>query len=123
VLNNGWTAARDYGHVDHGLVVPATRSGQDGGPFFVRPVVQSFAASSREQFYVSAPGRVSSVVSPMTRRALTRRGTSDERLTAQSWLRGLDTARHHIVRENAERSMQEQSAAVAQRRIERRAST
>ena len=54
-LNNGWMVARDYGHIAHGLVVTSHASqGKTVDRVLIGQSSQSFAASSREQFYVSA---------------------------------------------------------------------
>ena len=122
VLNNGWKVARDYGHLDHGLVVTSHSSqAKTVDRVFVGQSSHSFAASSREQFYVSASrGREQVVVFTDDKDELLHAvERSDERLTGTELVGGLDAARHRIVRENAERSMQEQSVAVAQQRIER----
>ena len=54
VLDNGWTVAKDSGHLTHGYVVTSHASqGRDVQRVFVGQSAQSFPASSREQFYVS----------------------------------------------------------------------
>ena len=54
VLNNGWTVAKDFGHVAYGYVVTSHASqGKTVDRVFVGQGSESFAASSREQFYVS----------------------------------------------------------------------
>jgi conjugative relaxase-like TrwC/TraI family protein len=122
VFNNGWTVARDYGHLDHGLVVTSHASqGKTVDRVFVGQSSQSFAASSREQFYVSASrGREQVVIFTDDKDELLHAvERSDERLTGTELVEGLDAAWHRIARENTERSMEEKSVAVAQRQIER----
>lgn len=55
VLNNGWTVSRDYGHLSYGYVVTSYASqGKTVDRVFIGQSSDSFGASSREQFYVSA---------------------------------------------------------------------
>ncbi len=54
-LANGWTVARDFGHLAHGYVVTSHASqGKTVDRVFIGQSSESFPASSREQFYVSA---------------------------------------------------------------------
>jgi conjugative relaxase-like TrwC/TraI family protein len=64
VLENGWTIGRDFGHIDHGYVVTSHASqGKTVDRVFVGQSADSFAATSREQFYVSCSrGRKSATV-------------------------------------------------------------
>lgn len=53
-LDNGWTLAKDYGFLDQGLVVTSHASqGRTVDRVLIAQSSDSFAASSREQFYVS----------------------------------------------------------------------
>ncbi len=55
MLENGWTVGKDFGHLAHGYVVTSHASqGKTVDRVFVGQSSQSFPASSREQFYVSA---------------------------------------------------------------------
>lgn len=55
LLDNGWTVAQDYGHFTHGYVVTSHSSqGKTVDRVFVGQSSESFPASSREQFYVTA---------------------------------------------------------------------
>jgi conjugative relaxase-like TrwC/TraI family protein len=55
VLDNGWTVGSDFGHLAHGYVVTSHASqGKTVDRVFVGQGSESFVASSREQFYVSA---------------------------------------------------------------------
>lgn len=54
VLENGWRIARDFGHLDYGYVVTShAAQGKTVDRVFVGQSADSFAATSREQFYVS----------------------------------------------------------------------
>ncbi|GIW86389.1 MAG: hypothetical protein KatS3mg108_0713 [Isosphaeraceae bacterium] len=54
VLENGWTIAKDFGHLDYGYVVTShAAQGKTVDRVFVGQSADSFAATSREQFYVS----------------------------------------------------------------------
>ncbi len=51
---NGWEIAKDYGHIDHGYVVTSYASqGKSVDRVLIGQSSWSYAASSREQFYVS----------------------------------------------------------------------
>lgn len=53
-LTNGWTIAKDFGHLAHGYVVTSHASqGKTVDRVLIGQSAESFAASSREQFYVS----------------------------------------------------------------------
>jgi conjugative relaxase-like TrwC/TraI family protein len=55
VLQNGWTVAKDFGHLTYGYVVTSHASqGKTVDRVFIGQASQSYPASSREQFYVSA---------------------------------------------------------------------
>ena len=55
VLENGWTIAKDFGHLTHGFVVTshAAKARTSSTTCLVGQSSASFPASSREQFYVS----------------------------------------------------------------------
>ncbi len=122
VLNNGWTVSRDYGHLNYGLVVTSHASqGKTVDRVFIGQSSQSFAASSREQFYVSASrGREQVVIFTDDKEDLLHAvERSDERLSGTELVGGLDAAWHRIIRESAERSVQEPSVVGTSRRLER----
>jgi len=55
VFDNGWTVSKDFGHLAHGYVVTSHSSqSKTVDRVFVGQGSESFPASSREQFYVSA---------------------------------------------------------------------
>ncbi len=72
VLANGWKVAKDFGHLDYGYVVTShAAQGKTVDRVFVGQSADSFAATSREQFYVSCSrGRKSAVVYTNDKRAL-----------------------------------------------------
>lgn len=83
--------ARDYGHLDHGFFVTSHASqGKTVDRVFIGQSSRSFAASSREQFYVSVSrGREQALVFTDDKAGLleaVRRG--DERLSATELVRG-----------------------------------
>ena len=85
VLDNGWKIARDFGHINYGYVLTSHASqGTTVDRVFVGQSADSFAASSREQFYVSA-SRAREQVTIYTddkESLLAAVNRSDERLTA-----------------------------------------
>jgi len=90
VLANGWKVARDYGHLAYGYVVTSHASqGKTVDRVFIGQSARSFAASSREQFYVSASrGRQQAVVYTDDKQALMEAvSRSDERMTATELVR------------------------------------
>ncbi len=91
VLTNDWTISRDYGHLTHGFVVTSHASqGKTVDRVFIGQSSQSFPASSREQFYVSASrGRESVTVYTDDKDALRDAvSRSDDRLSATEFLSG-----------------------------------
>lgn len=55
LTDKGWTIDREYGHLAYGFVVTSHASqGTDVDRVFIGQSAESFPASSREQFYVSA---------------------------------------------------------------------
>jgi conjugative relaxase-like TrwC/TraI family protein len=84
-LANGWTISKDYGHVTHGYVVTSHASqGKTVDRVFIGQSSDSFGASSRQQFYVSASrGREQAIVYTDDKAALREMvDRSDDRLTA-----------------------------------------
>jgi len=112
VLDNGWTVAKDYGHLAHGLVVTSHASqGKTVDRVFIGQSAQSFPASSREQFYVSASrGREQVLVFTDDKSELLDAiNRSDERLSGTELVDGIDPVTYRVIRER----MAEQQAAVA----------
>ena len=55
ILDNGWTINVDWGHLEHGYCITSHASqGKTVDQVLIGQSAESFAASSREQFYVSA---------------------------------------------------------------------
>ena len=92
VLDNGWTVAHDYGHLDHGYSVTSYASqSKTVDRVFVAQGRISFPASSREQFLVSA-SRAREQVTIYTEdkeELLDAVSRSDERLTASEFINGI----------------------------------
>ncbi len=92
VLDNGWTVAKDWGHLTHGYVVTSHASqGKTVDRVFVAQSSVSYPASSREQFYVSVSrGREQAIVYTHNKAALREAITqSDERLSATELVDGM----------------------------------
>lgn len=105
MLANGWVVPRDYGHLTRGLVVTSYASqGKTFDTVIVGQSSCSFAASSREQFYVSASrGRDQVLVFTDDKHALLKAvNRSDERLGGTELVQGLAAARHRLARERIE---------------------
>jgi conjugative relaxase-like TrwC/TraI family protein len=96
---------RDFGHLAPGFVVTSHASqGRTVNRVFIGQSSHSFAASSREQFYVSASrGREQVLVFTDDKEELLRAvDRSDERLTATELAESVDQRRRHVVRSLAE---------------------
>ena len=93
-LENGWTIDKDFGHIAYGYVTTSHASqGRTVKRVFIGQSADSFGASSREQFYVSA-SRAREQVTIYTddkESLLSAVNRSDERLTATE----LTSARDH----------------------------
>lgn len=90
VLTNGWTIARAFSYIAPGYCVTSHASqGQTVNCVFISQASESFPASSREQFYVSASrGRQQVVVFTDDKQALLEAvSRSDDRTTATELLR------------------------------------
>lgn len=90
VLMNGWTVAKDYGHLAYGYVVTSHASqGKTVDRVFIGQSSTSLTASSREQFYVSASrGRERATIYTDDKEALLEAvNRSDERLSATELMR------------------------------------
>ncbi|HZZ82686.1 MAG TPA: MobF family relaxase [Gemmataceae bacterium] len=89
--SKGWVINKDYGHLDYGYVVTSHASqGKTVDRVFIGQSSESFPASSREQFYVSASrGRKQVVIytddKEELRDAINR---SDDRITATELIAG-----------------------------------
>jgi len=91
VLANGWTVAQDYGHLTHGYCITShAAQGKTVDHVFIGQSSQSFPASSREQFYVSASrGRKSVTVYTDQKEALLDAVSRyDDRLSATELVTG-----------------------------------
>ncbi len=123
-LENGWIVPKDYGHLSHGLVVTSHAS---QGKTFDRVIVgqssESFPASSREQFYVSASrGRERVVVFTDDKAELLRAvSRSEERLSGTELVEGLDPVRHRVIRERVVEQEGQHAGAGVGRAIDREA--
>ncbi len=86
VLNNGWTVAKDFGHLDHGYCV--TAYGAQGKTVKHRVLVAqgsvSLPATSKESFYVACSRAKESVAVYCSNKEVLREAVSesDDRLTA-----------------------------------------
>jgi hypothetical protein len=90
VLTNSWTIGRDFGHIAHGYAVTSHSSqGKSVERVFIGQSAQSWPASSREQFYVSASRGEEQVVIYTDDKAglLDAVSRSDERATATDLVR------------------------------------
>lgn len=102
ILENGWKLSKDYGHLAHGVVLTSHASqGKTVDRVFIGQSAQSFPASSREQFYVSASrGREQVVVFTDDKAELLHAiGRTDERLSGTELVEGIDPIRRHAIRE------------------------
>jgi conjugative relaxase-like TrwC/TraI family protein len=113
VLGNGWTVDKDWGFVAHGYVVTSHASqGKTVDRVFVGQAAESFAASSREQFYVSA-SRAREQVNIYTDdkdSLLEAVSRSDERVTAIELVNGTpqrQLAERRELERNAEKAARE----------------
>jgi conjugative relaxase-like TrwC/TraI family protein len=91
VLDNGWLVGRDFGHLAYGYVVTSHSSqGKTVDRVFVGQSSESFPASSREQFYVSASRAKESVTiyTDNKQDLLDAVSRSDERLSATELVNG-----------------------------------
>lgn len=99
-LQNGWAIGKDFGHLAHGYVVTSHASqGKTVDRIFIGQSSHSFAASSREQFYVSASrGRDMVKVYTDDRAGLMEAVCrSDARITATEFVSERERREHHRV--------------------------
>ncbi|HUY88244.1 MAG TPA: MobF family relaxase [Pirellulales bacterium] len=102
VLQNGWTVAKDFGHLAHGYVVTSHASqGRTVDVALIGQASESFPASSKEQFYVSASrARKQVVVYTSDKEALKQAiEQTEERLTATDLVAGGGLPRAVILRQ------------------------
>lgn len=93
VLGNGWKVAKDYGHLTYGYCVTSHASqGKSVPRVLIGQSADSFAASSREQFYVSVSrGKKQATIYTDNKDDLLKAvERSDDRLTATELLSGQD---------------------------------
>jgi conjugative relaxase-like TrwC/TraI family protein len=91
VLANGWTIAKDWGFLDHGYTVTShAAQGRTVDHVFVGQSSDSFAASSREQWYVtcSRASKSMTVFTDSKEDLLEAVSQADERLTAMEFVAG-----------------------------------
>jgi conjugative relaxase-like TrwC/TraI family protein len=89
ILENNWTVARNFGHLDYGYVVTSHASqGKTVDRVLIGQSAESFPASSKEQFYVSVSrGRERATVYTSDKAALLEMvSRSDDRLTATEFV-------------------------------------
>jgi ATP-dependent exoDNAse (exonuclease V) alpha subunit len=102
VLDNGWTVGKNWGFLDHGYVSTSHASqGKTVDRVFVGQGSESFVASSREQFYVSA-SRAREQVTIYTddkEALLDAVKRSDDRLTATEFINGIPQRQLEQLRE------------------------
>jgi hypothetical protein len=108
VLENGWTVAKNFGHLAYGYVVTSHASqGKTVDSVFIGQSAESFPASSREQFYVSVSrGRERATVYTDDRASLLEAvSRSDDRLSATEFVAGPEAqGRKAVVRRIAQLS-------------------
>ena len=123
VLQNGWTVSKDFGHLAHGYVVTSHASqGKTVDRVFIGQSSDSFPASSREQFYVSASRARESVTVYTDRRVALREAItySDERLSAMDLFHPEHERQEWMVRQRHERDVVADLSAVAARQARER---
>lgn len=102
VFDNGWVLTRDFAHLAHGYVVTSHASqGKTVDVALIGQAGESFPASSREQFYVSASrARKQVVVYTSDKEALRDViGQSEERLSATELAAGYDQRRAVVMQQ------------------------
>ena len=89
LLENGWTVAKDFGHLQHGYCITSYASqGKTVDRVFVGQSSQSSPASSAEQFYVSASRAKEQVILYTDDKAALMEAVqrSDERISATEFV-------------------------------------
>lgn len=123
VLNNGWTVSKSFGHLTHGYCVTSHSSqGKTVDHVFIGQSSDSFPASSREQFYVSASRARESVTVYTNDRLALREAIShsDERLSAMDLFHPEHEREDWFIRQRHERDLAAELAAVAARQSHER---
>ena len=113
VFSNGWTVGKNWGFIEHGYVVTSHASqGKTVDRVFVGQGSESFVASSREQFYVSA-SRAREQVTIYTddkEALLDAVSQSEERVSATELVNGVEHRQAVILRQHHEERSAERSA-------------
>ncbi len=102
ILENGWRIARDFGHIDYGYVVTShAAQGKTVDRVLVGQSADSFAATSREQFYVSCSrGRKAVTVYTNDKAALrVQLARSEHQMAARDLLGALPVDRERKIRQ------------------------
>ena len=102
VLENGWTIAGDFGHLDYGYVVTShAAQGRTVDRVFIGQSADSFAATSREQFYVSCSrGRKAATVYTNEKAALrVQLARSEHQMAAKDLLGALPVDKERKIRQ------------------------
>ncbi|HVX12054.1 MAG TPA: MobF family relaxase [Pirellulales bacterium] len=105
VFDNGWVLSKDFGHLAHGYVVTSHASqGRTVDVTLVGQAAESFPASSKEQFYVSASRAKKRVVVYTSDKEALREAIEqcDERLTATELVE--NARRRSVMLRQAERA-------------------
>jgi len=115
VFDNGWTVGRNFGFLSHGYVVTSHASqGKTVDRVFVGQGSDSFVASSREQFYVSA-SRARQQVTVYTddkEALLDAVSRSEDRVSATELVNGVQHRQAALLRQHLdERAMAERQVA------------
>ncbi|HWB12754.1 MAG TPA: MobF family relaxase [Pirellulales bacterium] len=102
VLQNGWTVDKEFGHLAHGYVVTSHASqGRTVDVALIGQASESFPASSKEQFYVSASRARKQVVVYTSDKEALRQAIeqSEERLSATDLVAGGGMPRAVLLRQ------------------------
>jgi ATP-dependent exoDNAse (exonuclease V) alpha subunit len=105
VLANGWTVEKEFGHLAHGYVVTSHASqGRTVDVTLIGQAAESFPASSKEQFYVSASRARKQVIVYTSDKEALRDAIeqSDERLTATELV--ADAVKRSVIMRQLERT-------------------
>jgi conjugative relaxase-like TrwC/TraI family protein len=108
VLENGWTVAKDFGHLAYGYVATSHASqGKSVDEVFIGQSSLSFPASSREQWYVSVSrAKKRATVYTDDKEALRQAvAHSDERLSATEFING-NASRRAVELHRRERNLE-----------------
>lgn len=106
-LTNGWTIGKEFGHLAQGYVITShAAQGKSVNKVIMAQSSASFAASSREQFYVSASrGKEALTIYCDDREALLAAvSRGDDRLTATEFIAGREPRRGIMIAQAAQKS-------------------